>query len=149
MSEEFKVEVISPEKSYFSKDNVTEVVVPGQEGEIGILKDHISIISFLKPGIIKVFSKDGEEKFYVDDGIVEFKDNSLSILTSSIFNVKDKDKNFIERSINEAEKELSNQDLEDQKRFLIDNKIDVLKSLTLNQKQFFLFPVLIFYIHQV
>ncbi len=149
MSEEFKVEVISPEKSYFSKDNVTEVVVPGQEGEIGILKDHISLISFLKPGIIKVFSKDGEEKFYVDDGIVEFKDNSLSILTSSIFNVKDKDKNFIERSINEAEKELSNQDLEDQKRFLIDNKIDVLKSLTLNQKQFFLFPVLIFYIHQV
>ena len=99
---------------------------------MGILKDHISLISFLKPGIIKVFSKDGEEKFYVDDGIVEFKDNSLSILTSSIFNVKDKDKNFIERSINEAEKELSNQYLEDQKRFLIDNKIDVLKSLTLN-----------------
>jgi len=132
MSEEFKVEVISPEKSYFSKDTVTEVVVPGYEGEMGILKDHISLISFLKPGIIKVFSKDGEEKFYVDDGIVEFKDNSLSILTSSIFNVKDKDKNFIERSISEAEKELSNQDLEDQKRFLIDNKIDVLKSLTLN-----------------
>ena len=77
MSEEFKVEVISPEKSYFSKDTVTEVVVPGYEGEMGILKDHISLISFLKPGIIKVFSKDGEEKFYVDDGIVEFKDNSL------------------------------------------------------------------------
>jgi len=132
MSEEFKVEVISPEKSYFSKDNVTEVVVPGYEGEMGILKDHISLISFLKPGIIKVFSKDGEEKFYVDDGILEFKDNSLSILTSLIFNVKDKDKKFIERSIGEAEKELSNKNLEDQKRFLIDNKIDVLKSLTLN-----------------
>ncbi len=132
MSAEFKVEVISPEKSYFSKDTVTEVVVPGYEGEMGILKDHISLISFLKPGIIKVFSKDGEEKFYVDDGIVEFKDNSLSILTSSIFNVKDKDKKFIERSISEAEKELSNKNLEDQKRFLIDNKIDVLKSLTLN-----------------
>ena len=132
MSEEFKIVVISPEKYFFSKENVKEVVIPGYEGEMGILKDHISLISFLKPGIIKVFSKDGEEKFYVDDGIVEFKDNSLSILTSSIFNVKDKDKNFIERSISEAEKELSNQDLEDQKRFLIDNKIDVLKSLTLN-----------------
>ena len=132
MSEEFKLVVISPEKSFFSKDTVTEVVIPGYEGEMGILKDHISLISFLKPGIIKVYSKDSEENFYVDDGIVEFKDNSLSILTSSIFNVKDKDKNFIDLSISEAEKELSKGDLEDQKRFLINNKIDVLKSLSLN-----------------
>ena len=63
MSEEFKLEIISPEKSFFSKDKVTEVVIPGYEGEIGVLKDHISLISFLKPGIIKVFSKDGEELF--------------------------------------------------------------------------------------
>ena len=77
---------------------------------MGILKDHISLISFLKPGIIKVYSKDSEENFYVDDGIVEFKDNSLSILTSSIFNVKDKDKKFIDLSISEAEKELSKED---------------------------------------
>ena len=132
MSEEFKVEVISPEKSYFSKDTVTEVVVPGYEGEMGILKDHISLISFLKPGIIKVFSKNNEENFYVDDGIVEFKDNVLSILTSSIFNVKDKDKKFIDLSIREAEKELSKEDLNDQKRFLINNRIDALKSLSLN-----------------
>ena len=132
MSEEFKLEIISPEKSFFSKDTVTEVVIPGYEGEMGILKDHISLISFLKPGIIKVYSKDSEENFYVDDGIVEFKDNSLSILTSSIFNVKDKDKNFIDLSISEAEKELSKEDLEDQKRFLINNKIDVLKTLSLN-----------------
>ena len=132
MSEEFKLEIISPEKSFFSKDTVTEVVIPGYEGEMGILKDHISLISFLKPGIIKVYSKDSEENFYVDDGIVEFKDNSLSILTSSIFNVKDKDKKFIDLSISEAEKELSKEDLEDQKRFLINNKIDVLKTLSLN-----------------
>ena len=132
MSEEFKLEVISPEKSFFSKDTVTEVVIPGYEGEMGILKDHISLISFLKPGIIKVYSKDSEENFYVDDGIVEFKDNSLSILTSSIFNVKDKDKKFIDLSISEAEKELSKEDLGDQKRFLINNKLDVLKTLSLN-----------------
>ena len=132
MGEEFKIEVISPEKSFFSNDSVSEVVVPGYEGEMGILKDHISLISFLKPGIIKIFSKDGEENFYVDDGIVEFKDNLLSILTSSIFNVKQKDKSFIEKSINEAEKELSKEDIGDQRRFLINNKIDVLKSLSLN-----------------
>tara|TARA_Y100000590_G_scaffold263576_1_gene295748 strand:+ start:493 stop:891 length:399 start_codon:yes stop_codon:yes gene_type:complete len=132
MSEEYKVEVISPEKTFFSKDTVNEVVMPGYEGEMGILKDHISLISFLKPGIIKVFSKDGEEKFYVDDGIVEFKNNTLSILTSSIFSFKNKDKKFIEKSISEAEKELLKEDLDDQKRFLIDNKIDVLKSLSIN-----------------
>ena len=83
MSEEFKVEIINPEKSFISKDKVTEVVVPAYEGDIGILKDHISIISFLKPGIIKILEKNEEERYYVEDGIMEFKDNSLSILTSS------------------------------------------------------------------
>ena len=122
MSEEFKIEVISPEKSFFLKDNVREVVVPGYEGEMGILKDHISIISFLKPGIIKVFSTDSEEHFYVDDGIAEFKDNALSILTSSIFNVKEKDISFIAKSIETAEKELLKEDLNDQNRFLIKPK---------------------------
>ena len=78
MSEEFKVEIINPEKSFISKDKVTEVVVPAYEGDIGILKDHISIISFLKPGIIKILEKNEEERYYVEDGIMEFKDNSLS-----------------------------------------------------------------------
>ena len=132
MSEEFKIEVISPEKNFFSKDDVKEVVIPGYEGEMGILKDHISLISFLKPGIIKVFSKESEENFYVDDGIVEFRDNALSILTSSVFNVKNKDKNFIDQSIEIAEKELLKKDLNDQNRFLINQKIDILKSLSFN-----------------
>ena len=132
MSENFKIEIVNPEKSFLSKDNVSEVVVPAFEGEIGILKDHISIISFLKPGIIKIFSGSGEENFFVEDGIVEFKDNSLSILTSSIFNLKDSDKNFISNTILEAEKELSNDEVDDQKRFLLNHKIEVLKSLSIN-----------------
>jgi len=132
MSESFNIEIVNPEKSFLSKDNVTEVVVPGFEGEIGILKDHISIISFLKPGIIKVFSGSEEENFFVEDGIVEFKDNSLSILTSSIFNLKHSDKNYISNTISEAEKELSNDEIDDQKRFLLNHKIEVLKSLSIN-----------------
>ena len=96
MSEEFKIEIVNPEKSFLSKEDVTEVVVPAFEGEMGILKDHISIISFLKPGIIKIFSKSGEENYYVEDGIVEFKDNNLSVLTSSIFNIQDIDKTKIQ-----------------------------------------------------
>ena len=132
MSENFSIEIVNPEKSFLSKDNVTEVVVPGFEGEIGILKDHISIISFLKPGIIKVFSGSEEENFFVEDGIVEFKDNSLSILTSSIFNLKDADKNKINNFISEAEKELLEDELDDQKRFLLNHKVEVLKSLSIN-----------------
>ena len=132
MSEEFKIEIINPEKSFLSKENVTEVVVPAFEGEMGILKDHISIISFLKPGIIKVYSKSVENKYFVEDGIVEFKDNSLSILTSSIYNMSDLDRNKIDQILKEAEKESSGDNIDDQKRYLIDQKIEVLKNLGLN-----------------
>ena len=76
MSEEFKLEIVNPDKSFLSKEDVTEVLVPAYEGDMGILKDHISIISFLKPGILKVFSKSGEDKYYVEDGIIEFIDNT-------------------------------------------------------------------------
>ena len=132
MSENFSIEIVNPEKSFLSKDEVSEVVVPAFEGEIGILKDHISIISFLKPGIIKVFLGTEEEKYFVEDGIVEFKDNSLSILTSSIFNIKDANKNHISATISEAEKELTSDEIDDQKRFLLNQKIEVLKSLSFN-----------------
>ena len=101
MSEEFKVEIVNPEKSFLTKENAIEVVLPAFEGEMGILKDHISIISFLKPGIIKVYSKSEENKYFVEDGIVEFKDNNLSILTSSIFSISNLDKikliNFLKK----------------------------------------------------
>ena len=132
MSEEFKVEIVNPEKSFLMKDDVSEVVVPAFEGEMGILKDHISIISFLKPGILKILSSSSTEEYYVEDGIVEFKDNSLSILTSSIFNIKDANKNHISTTISEAEKELTSDEIDDQKRFLLNQKIEVLKSLSFN-----------------
>jgi F-type H+-transporting ATPase subunit epsilon len=129
MSEEFKVEIVNPEKSFLSKEDVTSVVIPAFEGEMGILKDHISIISFLKPGIIKIHSKTNEENYYIEDGIVEFKNNNLSILTSSIFNVKDMDKNKIEEIIKKAENESNSSEINDQKKYLIDQKIDTLKSI--------------------
>ena len=129
MSEEFKIEIVNPEKSFLLKEDVTEVVVPAYEGEIGILKDHISIISFLKPGVIKVISKSVEEKFYVDDGIIEFKDNNLSILTSSIINLKDLDKNKIDELLKQAEEVNSKADISDQIKYLADQKTEVLKSI--------------------
>ena len=129
MSEEFKVEIVNPEKSFLTKEDVFEVVVPAFEGEMGILKDHISIISFLKPGIIKILSKSGNENFYVEDGIVEFKNNNLSILTSSIFNLVDLDKTKQQSLLKTAEDEANNPEINDQSKYLADQKVEVLKSL--------------------
>jgi len=129
MSEEFKVEILNPEKSFLSRDDVTEIVIPAFEGEMGILKDHISIISFLKPGIIKIFFKSTQESYYVEDGIVEFKNNNLSILTSSIFNVKDMDKPKIEKILKKTEEDSNSSEISDQDKYLIDQKIDTLKYL--------------------
>ena len=132
MSDQFNLEIVSPEKSFFKDNNVIEVIVPAFEGEMGILKDHISIISFLKPGIIKVKINNDERNFYVEDGIVEFKDNNLSILTSNIFDIKKSDKLQISDMIKEAESDIADDKLDDQKRFLISQKVEVLKSLNLN-----------------
>ena len=129
MSEEFKIEIVNPEKSFLSKEDVTEVVIPAFEGEMGILKDHISIISFFKPGVIKIFSQSGEEHYYVEDGIVEFKNNNLSVLTSSIFNIKNIEKAKISELLTEAEEHSKNNEITDQNKYLLDQKIDVLKTL--------------------
>ena len=129
MSEEFKVEIVNPEKSFLIKEDVLEVVVPAFEGEMGILKDHISIISFLKPGIIKILSKSGDENYFVEDGIVEFKNNNLSILTSSIFNIADLDKSKQQDLLKIAEEEANKSEINDQSKYLADQKVEVLKSL--------------------
>ena len=129
MSEEFKIEIVNPDKSFLSKEDVTEVVVPAFEGEMGILKDHISIISFLKPGIITIQAKSGVEKYYVEDGIVEFKNNSLSVLTSSIFNLKDIKKNKLQDLLKIAEEEANKTEISDELKYLADQKVETLKSL--------------------
>ena len=129
MSEEFKVEIVNPEQSFLIKEDVTEVVIPAFEGEMGILKDHISIISFLKPGLIKVFSKFEEEKYYIEDGIAEFKNNSLSVLTGFIFNIKNFDKDKINKLLKEAEESSKSDEISDQNKYLADQKIEVLKTI--------------------
>ena len=127
MSEEFKLEIINPEKSFLLKEDVTEVIIPAFEGEMGILKNHISIISFLKPGLVKIFTQSEEENYFVEDGIVEFKNNNLSILTSSIVNIKDINKDKISDIIKDSEIQSTNSETTDQQKYLLDQKIDVLK----------------------
>ena len=127
--DQFNLEIISPEKSFLIKNDTEEVVIPAIEGYMGILKDHIPLISFLKPGIITIHSKSGEEKFYVEDGIVEFKNNNLSILTSSIFNLNEVEKNKLQDLLKLAEEEARKSKVNDQTKYLVDQKIEVLKSL--------------------
>jgi len=133
MSNVFKVEIVNPEKFFLTKEDATEVVVPAFEGDMGILKDHVSIISFLKPGLVRVIdTNSAEEIYYVEDGIIEFKNNCLSILTSNIFDIKKIDKNKVRDILAKAEKDVENKNISDQEKYLVDHKIEVLKSLTLN-----------------
>jgi len=132
MSEGFKLEIVNPESSFLSKEEVAEVIVPAFEGDMGILKDHISIISFLKPGLVRIFEGSNEETYYVDDGIVEFKNNCLSILTSNIFDIKKVNKDVVRDALVKAEQDSQKNDISDQSKYLIDQKIEVLKNLNLN-----------------
>ena len=119
MSDSFNLEIVNPEKLFLSLDNVSEVVVPAFEGDMGILKDHISIISFLKPGIVKVFTGNEVKELYVEDGIIEFSENSLSILTSRIIDIKEIKKDDLSSMINEANEALKDENLDDQKSCLL------------------------------
>ena len=130
--EQFNLEIISPEESILSKNDTEEVVIPTIEGYMGILRDHIPLISFLKPGIIDVKSKNETMNFYIDDGIVEFKENTLSILTSKILNLKNINKNNIDKIINDAHEGLKKENIRDQEKFILDQKIDVLNSIKIN-----------------
>ena len=129
MSEEFKVEIVNPEKLFLVKEDALEVVVPAFEGEMGILKDHISIISFLKPGIIKIITKSSEDSYFVEDGIIEFKNNNLSILTSSIFSLSNLSKSKIQDLLKLAEEDSNKPEINDQSKYLVDQKIEALKNL--------------------
>ena len=133
MEDTYKIEIISPEKVIFSDENVQEVVLPSYEGEMGILKDHIPIISFLRPGIVKILkSSENVNSFFVQDGIIEFYNNNLTILSSKIINIKNLNKDNIDQLIIETEKILNNEKLDDDNRYLANHKINVLRSLNLN-----------------
>ena len=130
--DQFNLEIISPEKSFLTKSDTEEVVIQAIEGYMGILKDNVPLISFLKPGIIEVISKNETLNYYVDDGIVEFKDNTLSILTSNIFDLKEMDKNKVDKIVKDAEESLKKENIKDHERYILDQKIEVLNSIKSN-----------------
>ena len=129
MTDNFKLEIISPEKIIFS-DNVTMVTLPSYEGDMSVLKYHISIITFLKPGIIKIQKNDGNfEEFFVQDGTVEYFNDSLVVLSASVINVKNISKEFLDSLNKDTQDKLADKDITDHDRYVLNHKLDVLKGI--------------------
>jgi len=128
MSEKFNIEIITPDRTML-KAEATEVTIPSYEGQMGILKDHIPLITFLRPGFI-IIKNSEEKKFYVEEGTVEFSDNNLLILTSTVKDLKNIDKASIENLLYEAEKKLNDKNSTDKEKYIISYKINTLKEIT-------------------
>jgi len=129
MEDNFKLEIISPERIIFS-DDTKMVILPSYEGDMSILKNHISVITLLRPGIIKVQKNDGNfEDFFVQDGTVEYFNNSLVVLSASVINVKDLSKEFVDNLNKDTQDKLTDKDITDHERYVLHHKLDVLKEI--------------------
>ena len=129
MEDNFKVEIISPEKIFFS-DDTAMVVLPSYEGDMSVLKNHISIITFLRPGIIKVQKKDGNfEEFFVQDGTVEYFNDSLVVLSASVINVKNISKEFLDSLNKDTQDKLAGKNITDHDRYMLNHKLDLIKEI--------------------
>ena len=130
MSNNFNIEIISPEKSVI-KSETNEVTLPAYEGQIGILKDHIPLITFLRPGLISIKQNNNTKTFFVEDGIVEFSNNHLLVLSSTAKDLESLEKNIIEKIISESQEAVNNKDISDKDRYLLSYKISTLKEINL------------------
>ena len=128
MSEKFNIEIISPDKSIL-KSETSEVIIPSYEGEMGILKDHIPLITFLRPGVIKI-AGETKKQFFVEEGTVEFLDNNLLILTSRAMEISSISKSDVEVLLRDAEKEIVSDEISDKEKYLLSYKIDTLKNIS-------------------
>ena len=129
MEENFKIEIISPEKVIFS-DDIKIATLPSYEGDMSILKNHISIITFLRPGIIKVKNKDNNPNvFFVQDGTVEYFNNFLIVLSASAINIKDMSREFIDNLNKKNQKKIINKNITDHERYILNHKLDAIKEI--------------------
>ena len=129
MEDNFKLEIIRPEKIIFL-DNVTMVTLPSYEGDMSVLKQHISIITFLRPGIIKIQKNDGSfEEFFVQDGTVEYFNDSLVVLSATAINVKNVSQGFLDNLSKDTQEKLTDKDVTDHDRYVLNHKLNVLKEM--------------------
>ena len=129
MEDNFKLQIVSPEKIIFSGDSKM-VTIPSYEGDMSLLKNHISIITFLRPGIIKVQKNDENFiNFFVQDGTVEYFNDSLIILSASAMSIKDLSKEFLDNIAADTQKKLDNKDLTDHDRYILNHKLDTIREV--------------------
>ena len=129
MEDNFKLEIISPEKIIFSGDTKM-ITLPSYEGDMSILKHHISIITFLRPGIIKVQKNEGSlEEFFVQDGTVEYFNDNLVVLSASVINVKNVSKEFLDNLSQDTQNKLANKNITDHDLYVLNHKLEALKEL--------------------
>ena len=128
MSDNFKLEVISPNKTIFNSD-VKQVTIPAFEGLMTILKDHISLVTFLRPGFIEIDTNNEEVKFFVEEGTVEFSKNNLLILSSTVKNKKDFKNEDVEKLIEEYKSEINSVNIRDKEKYTLSYKIEALQEL--------------------
>ena len=128
MSENFTVEIISPNQSVL-KSEANEVTIPSYEGQMGILKDHISLITFLRPGIIVIKKENEEKKFFIEEGVVEFKDNNLLILTSTSKSLESLDKNLLDSIEKDSVEKIHKDEISDKEKYLLSHKIDTIRAI--------------------
>ena len=129
MEENFKLEIISPEKIIYSQDT-RMVTLPSYEGDMSILKNHISIITFLRPGIIKI-QKNGVNfaEFFVQDGTIEYFNDSLVVLSASATNIKNVSQEFLDNLSKDTQDKLADKDITDHDRYILNHKLDVLNEI--------------------
>ena len=128
MPDNFFVEIISPDQSIL-KSEAVEATIPSYEGQIGILKDHISLITFLRPGLIVIKTENGEKKFFIEEGIVEFKKNNLLILTSTSKSLESLDKKLIDTIIKDSEEKMNKEEISDKEKYLLSHKLDTIREI--------------------
>ena len=125
----FKLEIISPEKIIFSND-AKMVTLPSYEGDMSILKHHISIITFLRPGVIKVQQNKGSfEEFFIEDGTIEYFKDNLVVLSASAINIKDLSKDYLDNLNKNTQVRLGEKDITDHDRYVLSHKLDVIKEI--------------------
>ena len=129
MEDIFKLEIISPEKIILSED-VKMVTLPSYEGDMGVLKNHISIITFLRPGIIRVQKKEGNiNDFFAQDGTVEYFNDNLIVLSASVMNIKDLSKEFVDNLNKDTQEKLEDKNITDHDRYILNHKLNALKEV--------------------
>jgi ATP synthase F1 epsilon subunit len=128
MSDKFTVEIISPDQSVLKEETI-EVTIPGFEGEMGVLKNHIPFITFLRPGMINIQNENKEKIFFIEEGTVEFSNNNLLILSSSVISSENFNKDFFEKEISDSEKKINQEEISDKEKYLLTHKIETLKSI--------------------